>query len=309
MSSILYGSFATVSRRPRIFRGCVLVICVVLSVSGHSHAADRLTDEAIDTAGHRVLDSLEFRSVRRRLAENPASDAADSNSGFIRKALEWARDGISGIFSRIGDFFNWMFSGLWKPASARGQTSSDESSWMGFLRGIGDFIEAIFTVGGNAVLIVIFGALAAFLILVLAVIIRKNDRQNRVRKGLLQQPENLFDDIIVAPGEHPPSAYEARAVKLAEKGEYRAAIRELLLGSMSWMERAALIRYRRGLTNRDYLRCVWRRQEKRTAYLATASQFEFVYFGRRQPTPEMFETCLTEFRGAFHDEETPTATV
>ena len=103
--------------------------------------------------------------------------------------------------------------------------------------------------------------------------------------------------------------YESRALRLAAGGDYRAAIRELLLGSMSWLERSALIRFRRGLTNRDYYRSIWRRPEKRQAWIATASQFELVYFGRRQPTQEMFETCLIEFQGAFREEESPTVSV
>ncbi|MGV2334246.1 MAG UNVERIFIED_CONTAM: hypothetical protein LVR18_09045 [Planctomycetaceae bacterium] len=50
---------------------------------------------------------------------------------------------------------------------------------------------------------------------------------------------------------------------------------------MSWTERAGLIRYRKGLTNRDYIRCVWRRQMQRDAMLATATHFELICFGRR----------------------------
>ncbi len=96
---------------------------------------------------------------------------------------------------------------------------------------------------------------------------------------------------------------------MARDGNYRLAIRELLLGSMSWIERAGLIRYRKGLTNRDYVRSVWARMDKREAYLMTATQFEYVFFGRRVPTAEMFEQCLTSFRGAFREEETPTAAV
>ena len=72
---------------------------------------------------------------------------------------------------------------------------------------------------------------------------------------------------------------------------------------MSWIERAGLIRYRRGLTNRDYVRCVWRRPSQRESMLATASSFELIWFGRRTPTEEMFVQCLAGFQGAFREEE------
>lgn len=305
MSSLPISLIAMSSNGQRLLWGTFFATIVLLFSAGNGRADEPLTDEAIDTVGQRVMDSTEFRSVRRRLAEQPASDAVEGDSGFIQKSLEWARDGVSGIFSRIGDFFSWMFSGLWKPR----QTSDTKFWWLESLSGIISTIGLLFANGSTAVLIAMFGVLAVFLITVIAVMIRRMDRQKGMQRGLLNESDNLFDDIVVAPGELLPSTYEARALKLAKTGDYRAAIRELLLGSMSWLERAALIRYRRGLTNRDYLRCIWRRQEKRTAYLVTASQFELVYFGRRQPTPEMFETCLAEFRGAFHDEETPTAAV
>ena len=88
-----------------------------------------------------------------------------------------------------------------------------------------------------------------------------------------------------------------------------AAIRELLLGSMSWIERAGLIRYRKGLTNRDYVRSVWRRTDKREGYLTTASSSNLCTLDDRTPTAEMFELCLTSFQGAFREEEAPTAAV
>ena len=119
----------------------------------------------------------------------------------------------------------------------------------------------------------------------------------------------MLSDVTTPPGELAASTYESRAMQFASTGNYRAAIRELLLGSMSWIERAGLIRYRKGLTNRDYLRSVWRREDKREGYLITASKFEYVYFGRRTPTAEMFDMCLASFQGAFREEEAPTAAV
>jgi hypothetical protein len=277
MNSLSSGINARKNKGLAMFWRTFAAMILILLLAGNGRAEEPLTDEVIDTVGQRVMDSVEFRSVRRRLAEQPGGDAAEEDSGFIRKSLEWARDGISNVFSRIGDFFSWMFSGFSTPATPQNPGSSTESWWPASLEELVAAVGSFFAAGGTALLITMFGALTVLIIAVIAAMIRRKDHQKSVRRGLLTDLDNVFDDIVVAPGELPPAAYEARALKLAKTGDYRAAIRELLLGSMSWLERAALIRYRRGLTNRDYLRCIWRRQEKRTAYLATASQFELVY--------------------------------
>jgi hypothetical protein len=67
-------------------------------------------------------------------------------------------------------------------------------------------------------------------------------------------------------------------------------MRELLLGAMSASERRGLIRFRRGLTNRDYFFSV--RGPARESFGFIASAFEHVYFGRREATPDAFrDSC------------------
>lgn len=103
-----------------------------------------------------------------------------------------------------------------------------------------------------------------------------------------------------APGELDPDEFWRRALSLGEKRRYKEALRELLLGAMSALERKGSIRFRRGLTNRDYLYSV--RGPARESFALIASAFEYVYFGRREPTAEAFrDTCRAyqkSFRGA-----------
>ncbi len=108
--------------------------------------------------------------------------------------------------------------------------------------------------------------------------------------------------LSAPPGELAVNEYERRALSMAAEGDYGGAIRELLLGSMSWIERKGLIRFRAGLTNRDYLRAVWRLQSQRTAFDNNALEFDKIYFGRRTATQSVFQSCLNHFRGAFHDD-------
>jgi hypothetical protein len=101
------------------------------------------------------------------------------------------------------------------------------------------------------------------------------------------------------PGERPASVYLKRALSLAEAGDFRGALRQLLLGAMSWTERKNLIRFRQGLTNRDYLRALRRRPTQRQGLQAVVVEFEKVYFGRRPATAARFERVLPGYRHGF----------
>ncbi|MBN2489875.1 MAG: DUF4129 domain-containing protein, partial [Planctomycetes bacterium] len=83
--------------------------------------------------------------------------------------------------------------------------------------------------------------------------------------------------------------------------DYRTAIAQLLLGGMSWLERAGAIRFRKGLVNRDYLRAAGRHPEFRSGLHAIVGHFEETHFGRRAATPERFATCLDHFRRSVRD--------
>lgn len=273
----------------------LFVLCSVTPIDGGLiQGSSQLSDEAIDRVGEQVMQGNDFRSVRRRVLEQlPETDV---DKGFLEGAIAWMGDRIGGAVSAIGDFLGWLFSGLRSPARTGPATNPPISG--GGLSGLPNLVTILAVV-----------AILVILIIISAMIVRSVDNRKRRSRGLLNDSEGLLSDVLTPPGELAASTYESRAIQLASEGNHRAAIRELLLGSMSWIERAGMIRYRRGLTNRDYVRSVWRRQDKRDAYLTTATQFEFVFFGRRVPSVEMFESCLSSFRGAFRDEETPTAAV
>ncbi len=135
-----------------------------------------------------------------------------------------------------------------------------------------------------------------------------------IAKHWKKKSDDDLDDLLDAeamapstpPGEHPSSEYLQRALALSEKGNHRGAIRQLLLGSMSWIERHGLIRYRLGLTNRDYLRAVYPKQLQRESINGVISEFELIYFGRRGATAERFHRCLAGFRAGFEKDEVET---
>jgi Domain of unknown function (DUF4129) len=100
-----------------------------------------------------------------------------------------------------------------------------------------------------------------------------------------------------APGEIPPDEYWRRALAHGEGKHYREGIRDLLLGAMSATERRGLIRFRKGLTNRDYFYSV--RGPVRDSFARISSSFEHVYFGRRAATSDTFRECCREYQKSF----------
>jgi len=103
----------------------------------------------------------------------------------------------------------------------------------------------------------------------------------------------------LVPGVLPADVYFNKAGELAAAGKYREAIAQLLLGAMSHVERAGLIKYRSGLTHRDYVRAL---REDETISLAMRNMvrtFEPLGFGRRIATQQHFEHTLNNYEKGF----------
>lgn len=256
--------------------------------------AQSISSEQIRDASKQVMQQHDYRSVRRRILENtPDDERRTTSDGFLQTVLGRMGDAV-------GDFVDWVFSGLFSPRPGRARpvapTPPPEPS--------PDFDFDI----GRILLVLALGGLVGVIVWILAGILKASDGRRRIDSDGLFDDDADLSNLSVPPGELAASTYETRALKMAESGNFQPAIRELLLGSMSWVERAGMIRFRKGLTNRDYIRAVWRDDERRYAFGKTALEFERIYFGRREATREMFDNCLQAFQGAFR-EETTTQTV
>ena len=109
-------------------------------------------------------------------------------------------------------------------------------------------------------------------------------------------------ELPAAPGELAADVYLQRALALAAQGLYREAIGLLLLGLMSHTERSGLIRHRRGLTHRDYLRAVRGQVSLHQAFCDLVSTYEPICFGRRDALPDQFDSSLIGYHsGLKHD--------
>lgn len=230
-------------------------------------AQENLSQDEINRAVKEVMEHDDFRSVRRRTIEQ-------DQKGLLERFFDWLDEAIS---------------------ESEGGSSGGSSGAAG--AGASVFLKVL--------MFAMIALIVVVIVVVIVIIVRSLDRSKRELKSL-DLPVSLDQaaGISVPPGEQAVSIYEQRAEQYAAEGNYRAAIRELLLGSMSWIERAGLIRFRKGLTNRDYIRVIWRNEPHRQSYYTIATNFELVYFGRRTATQEMYQTSLAGFQGAFRETET-----
>ncbi len=206
-------------------------------------ASSQLSNEQIDEATTSVMSDNEFRSVRRLVIDKiPESELSDADKGFLRGISDWMNSFADTFFDGLGEFLRSLFGA----AGQQPTTPSASASSGGLFSGIANIIVLLAVV-----------ALVAIIVLFATLIVRSIDGKKRRERagGLLFDGTEAPEALSTPPGETEVGIYERRALQLAQEGNYRAAIRELLLGSMSWIERSGQIRYRKGLTNRDYNPC------------------------------------------------------
>ncbi len=124
--------------------------------------------------------------------------------------------------------------------------------------------------------------------------------ENRSREEVLFDPdsEEVFE-IDSRPGDHPPEKYLAEARRYATEGNFKIAIRLVLLASLSFIEYGGYIHWRKGLTNRDYLRAIWREKTLKGAFIEISKHFDEVYFGKRTADQNRFLECMDFFKTGF----------
>ncbi|MGQ0634169.1 MAG: DUF4129 domain-containing protein [Planctomycetaceae bacterium] len=125
----------------------------------------------------------------------------------------------------------------------------------------------------------------------------RHDHDDRLTRSL--RPEEGEADI--PPGDVPADDYVRRAHDLAQNGQYREAAAQLILGAMSRIERAGLIRYQRGLTHRDYWRALRGLPDLQQAFRAMVALFEPICFGRREARREHYDASLAAYNAGLNN--------
>ncbi len=257
---------------------CLIGFVVLLPVQpGHCQqwveppASQQFSDSEIRQASRRVMQDDDFRLLRDE------SNAQSSKSrGFLLKILD-----------RLTELLDRLFSN-----SAGNTPASDSQRSFGL---------------SQLVLMLAIVAVVAVVVLILVAVIRSIQGRVAAARTEITPPGSAVTIVPkLPPGEIASNVYEQRALDFASRGNYSLAIRELLLGAMSWIERSGRIRYRRGLTNLDYARAIGRDPPRRQAFSVMSLNFEKVFFGRRQATELMFQECRDCFRKEFREVATNT---
>ncbi|MBN2489488.1 MAG: hypothetical protein JXQ29_01375, partial [Planctomycetes bacterium] len=188
-------------------------------------------------AGFLLLVALAAHVVPRA----PAQEADRLDDAAVRQAVERvmssadfchllprARAEGKGPFER---FLEWMFGAPEEEGEESGVRISIGAGFGPLLGWI------LYLVAGTAIALVL-----AFMIRALAA---KRESRPATAPGGGGAATALT--ATAPPGEQPAGAYLGRALACACAGDYRTAIAQLLLGGMSWLERAGAIRFRKGL--------------------------------------------------------------
>ena len=219
-----------------------------------------------------VTDSPDASQIRAEL------DDILSDPEFRRVYFKPAKQEETKWPKWLTDFFEWL-GDLLRP-------------FFNLLSGLGIGIQAL----AWTVLAIICG-LIVYLVVRVVSNYQKSEAARKVAGHVFDQGE-----LPAAPGELAADVYLQRALALAAQGLYREAIGLLLLGLMSHAERSGLIRHRRGLTHRDYLRAVRGQVSLHQAFRDLVSTYEPICFGRRNAHPDQFDSSLIGYHSGLKHE-------
>ncbi len=251
----------------------------------------------VQRSAREILASPEFRHFRR-LSERSARSGSGSGGGGMSGSSGGSAEGGQG--GAQGSSENGR-SGRRQEANPRSRSNPDEGSGRSAIPPSAAASGAAAAFGSIAFAVTVV-LLAGIALLILYLIVRafmSYDPPKKLADSPVTSADDLDDEPEQAPGELPADVYVACARELADRGEYREALAHLLLGAMSHIERAGLVRYRRGLTHRDYLRAVRPRRPAFQAMRKMVKLYEPLGFGRREAARSHFEDGLASYQAGF----------
>jgi hypothetical protein len=180
----------------------------------------------------------------------------------------------------------------------------DWPQWLkDFFNGLGDLLSkagGAVSGLGRVLQALAYAVLAALGALIIWLVVKAVNRfRARGNTGLGRRRNYEEGEADIPPGDLPGDEYLRRARELAEQGLFREAIAQLILGAMSFTERSGLIRFRRGLTHRDYLRALRGRNEQHQALRTIVAVYEPICFGRQPAQLGHFDTSLDGYQTGF----------
>lgn len=242
-------------------------------------AAAAIPSPAAAVADTRPAVSPKWEAARRRALQSPRYDA-------LRRLIELRQHAAR------QDWLDWRPDRDGKAAHRNQQPERPHSDRMWQLSD-----TALRILGWTALTLAVLVALVAIF-----AALRRAATTNTLKQTLTEAAEASGRLIQQQrPGEAEPEVYERRALQAARRGDITTALRELLLGSMAAAERAGCIRFRPGLTNRDYLRAFGNRPDAHRAFQLIAENFERAVYGHHSVAPDEFRACWQHFRNTLRN--------
>lgn len=234
----------------------------------------RVNPTDVSRALERVLGRSEFERLRRTEAADPAAGTAPNPATNQKtEPTLWER------------FLEWLEDFLERDDDSGGTANAG-----GTAAAMGVLNIVVYTI--------LFVGLGLLLFLIARIFLSGASRSDLPPDVLGEEGAETFE-LNSAPGEHPPELYRDRARELADAGRFREAIQLLLLASLSWIELRGHLRWKKGLTNRDYARAIWRQTDTRDAFLGIVRHFDEVTFGLREADATRYRECEDHFRRGF----------
>jgi hypothetical protein len=165
-----------------------------------------------------------------------------------------------------------------------------------FLRGGSGMISKF----GFVYQVLAYTALAAVSALIVYLVVRAvNNYRHRSDLAMARSLNAREGEADLPPGDLPTDVYLRQAEVLAADGRFREAVGQLILGGMSHTERQSWIRFRAGLTHRDYLKALRPHEVEQRAFRMLVGIYEPICFGRRPARREHFDQALQGYLTGF----------
>lgn len=223
------------------------------------------------------------------------------------------REGEQGEFGRGGNDARRQAGGNPADPAPRSDASSsngdsDNSYSAPALTGAGNVLSALaqilgWIVGAVVIAVMLFLIVKGFI----ALIAWYQDRERELEPDSTGPVAGNPLEPDRSPGELPADVYLAKARELAAAGKFKEAIAHLLLGGMSQLERGGAVKYRKGLTHRDYVRAARSQPQIYQAMREMVRLYEPLGFGRRTPAAVHFEQSLAAYESGFRATSTSPA--
>jgi hypothetical protein len=315
---------------------CFGIVCLWAILFAAPNSADARNSRSVRGSARRILSSREFRNMKPLKRKQGApkfnrtppgegegrSNQSNGGNGEPENNRGGNGDGNNGKTGN-GELENGKiedqreFGGEnddWQPGegndgedeSANGEEetstrTSESSEAPQESSALGKFIGGLFQVIGWIFIAVIVGVMVFMVVkgIMSGIAWYQNRDQNLETPGSESAVNEGELEPETSPAEIPADVYVTRARELAGSGKYRDAVSQLLLGAMSNIERAGLIRFRKGLTYRDYTRAVRGKMQMHQSMRTMVKIYEPLGFGRRVPTESHFEESLSGYMAGF----------